>query len=84
MNTPRSREGNLVRYLVYFVVFVFTALADNLAIKSPSISIWNVILFLVLAAMCLLFYIYRYNREQRFFDSRFNIPWLSSFNLNLL
>lgn len=49
MNTPRSREGNFVRYLVYFVVFVFTALADNLAIKSPSISIWNVILFLVLA-----------------------------------
>lgn len=84
MNTPRSREGNLVRYLVYFVVFVFTALADNLAIKSPSISIWNVILFLVLAAMCLLFYIYRYNREQRFFDSRFNIPWLSSFNFTLL
>lgn len=84
MNTPRSREGNLVRYLVYFVVFVFTALADNLAIKSPSISIWNVILFLVLAAMCLLFYIYRYNREQRFFDSRFNVPWLSSFNFTLL
>lgn len=30
------------------------------------------------------FYIYRYNREQRFFDSRFNIPWLSSFNFTLL
>lgn len=39
MNTPQSREGNIIRYLVYFAVFIFTALVDDLAIKSSSISI---------------------------------------------
>lgn len=83
MNTPQSREGNIIRYLVYFAVFIFTALVDNLAIKSSSISIWNIILFVIVASMCTLFYIYRYNREQRFFDSRFNVPWLSSYRLTV-
>ena len=83
MNTPQSREGNVIRYLVYFAVFMFTALADNLAIKSSAISIWNIILFIIVASMCTLFYIYRYNREQRFFDSRFNVSWLSSFRMTL-
>jgi membrane protease YdiL (CAAX protease family) len=83
MNTPQSREGNIIRYLVYFAVFIFTALVDDLAIKSSSISIWNIILFVIVASMCTLFYIYRYNREQRFFDSRFNVPWLSSYRLTV-
>ncbi|MEE8856986.1 MAG: type II CAAX endopeptidase family protein [Lactobacillus sp.] len=83
MNTPKSREGNIIRYLVYFAVFIFTALVDDLAIKSSSISIWNIILFVIVASMCTLFYIYRYNREQRFFDSRFNVPWLSSYRLTV-
>lgn len=83
MNTPQSREGNIIRYLVYFAVFIFTALVDDLAIKSSSISIWNIILFVIVASMCTLFYIYRYNREQRFFDSHFNVPWLSSYRLTV-
>ncbi len=83
MNTPQSREGNIIRYLVYFAVFIFTSLVDDLVIKSSSISIWNIILFVIVASMCTLFYIYRYNREQRFFDSRFNVPWLSSYRLTV-
>lgn len=83
MNTPRSREGNLVRYLVYLISFLMALMTDDLAIKTAHINIWNIILFTIVAAMCVLFYVYRYKREQRFFDLQFNVPWLNSFNLTL-
>src|SRR5699024_10267499 len=33
----------------------------------------------LVAAMILLFYVYRFNREQRFFARDFKLPWLGSF-----
>lgn len=84
MNTPRSREGNMIRYLVYLIFFIMVALTDNLALRSSAISIWHVILFLIVAAMCSLFYVYRFKREQRFFDLSYNSAWTSCYKQTLI
>lgn len=51
--------------------------------KSP-LHIWDLILFGLIAVMILLFYIYRFNREQRFFARDFKLPWLGNFSAVVL
>lgn len=51
--------------------------------KSP-LHVWDLILFGVVAAMILLFYVYRYNRENRFFARDFKLPWLGNFSAVVL
>jgi membrane protease YdiL (CAAX protease family) len=48
------------------------------------LHVWDLILFGVVAAMILLFYVYRYNRENRFFARDFKLPWLGNFSAVVL
>lgn len=68
VNSPASKQGNLVRmsgYLLgYMLVFMFQRILSRQKTISP---LWE-LLFFVLAAVVTFFSIYRYNREERFFD----------------
>lgn len=83
MNTPESREGNLIRYTVYVVGYLMAIGVVKLVTGKSPLRIWDLILFALIAAMVLLFYIYRFNREQRFFERQFSLPWLGDFGLTV-
>ncbi|MCT7841118.1 MAG: CPBP family intramembrane metalloprotease, partial [Lactobacillus crispatus] len=76
MNTPQSREGNVIRYAVYLAGYVAVFAVVKLVTRKSPAHIWDLILFGLVAAMILLFYVYRFNREQRFFARDFKLPWL--------
>lgn len=81
MNTPESREGNLIRYAVYVVGYLMALGVVKLVSAKPLLHVWDLILFALISAMVLLFYIYRFNREERFFQPLFYVPWLGDFGL---
>lgn len=83
MNTPESREGNLIRYAVYFIGYLMAAGVVKLVTMKSPLRIWDIILFGLIAAMVLLFYIYRFNREQRFFERDFVMPWLGDYAITI-
>lgn len=78
LNTPQSREGNVIRYAVYLAGYVAVFAVVKLVTRKSPVHIWDLILFGLVAAMILLFYVYRFNREQRFFARDFKLPWLGS------
>ena len=82
MNTPESREGNLFRYAVYVIGYLLVVGVVKL-VTCKTLNIWYLILFALVAAMILLFYIYRFNREQRFFERLFSLPWLGDYGLTV-
>lgn len=84
MNTPQSREGNVIRYAVYLAGYVAVFAVVKLVIRKSPVHIWDLILFGLVAAMILLFYVYRFNREQRFFARDFKLPWLGSLSTVVL
>lgn len=84
MNTPQSREGNVIRYAVYLAGYVAVFAVVKLVTRKSPVHIWDLILFGLVAAMILLFYVYRFNREQRFFVRDFKLPWLGSLSTVVL
>ncbi|WP_232805176.1 CPBP family intramembrane glutamic endopeptidase [Lactobacillus crispatus] len=84
MNTPQSREGNVIRYAVYLAGYVAVFAVVKLVTRKSPVHIWDWILFGLVAAMILLFYVYRFNREQRFFARDFKLPWLGSLSTVVL
>ena len=84
MNTPQSREGNVIRYAVYLAGYVAVFAVVKLVTRKSSVHIWDLILFGLVAAMILLFYVYRFNREQRFFARDLKLPWLGSLSTVVL
>lgn len=84
MNTPQSREGNMIRYAVYLAGYVAVFAVVKLVTRKSPVHIWDLILFGLVAAMILLFYVYRFNREQRFFARDFKLPWLGSLSTVVL
>lgn len=84
MNTPQSREGNVIRYAVYLAGYVVVFAVVKLVTRKSPVHIWDLILFGLVAAMILLFYVYRFNREQRFFARDFKLPWLGSLSTVVL
>lgn len=84
MNTPQSREGNVIRYAVYLAGYVAVFAVVKLVTRKSLVHIWDLILFGLVAAMILLFYVYRFNREQRFFARDFKLPWLGSLSTVVL
>lgn len=84
MNTPQSREGNVIRYAVYLAGYVAVFAVVKLVTRKSPVHIWDLILFGLVAAMILLFYVYRFNREQRFFARDFKLPWLDSLSTVVL
>lgn len=81
MNTPASRQGNLIRYIFYLIGYLMVAGAFKLVTMNSPIHIWDLILFITISLMVLLFFIYRFNREQRFFDRSYSGSWLNNFGL---
>lgn len=84
MNTPQSREGNVIRYAVYLAGYVAVFAVVKLVTRKSPVHIWDLILFGLVAAMILLFYVYRFNREQRFFARDYKLPWLGSLSTVVL
>ena len=84
MNTPESREGNVIRYAVYLIGYVMVFAVVKLVTRKSPLHVWDLILFGVVTAMILLFYVYRYNRENRFFARDFKLPWLGNFSAVVL
>lgn len=84
MNTPQSREGNVIRYAVYLAGYVAVFAVVKLVTRKSPVHILDLILFGLVAAMILLFYVYRFNREQRFFARDFKLPWLGSLSTVVL
>lgn len=84
MNTPQSREGNVIRYAVYLAGYVAVFAVVKLVTRKSPVHIWDLILFGLVAAMILLFYVYRFNREQHFFARDFKLPWLGSLSTVVL
>lgn len=84
MNTPQSREGNMIRYAVYLAGYVAVFAVVKLVTRKSPVHIWDLILFGLVAAMILLFYVYRFNREQRFFARDLKLPWLGSLSTVVL
>lgn len=83
MNTPESREGNLIRYIVYAIGYLMAVGVVKLVTRKSPIRIWDLILFGLVILMVMLFYIYRFNREQRFFQSRYTLPWLGDIGFTI-
>lgn len=83
MNTPESREGNLIRYIVYAVGYLMAVGVVKLVINKTPPRLWDLVLFILIAAMVTLFYIYRFNREQRFFQRRYSLPWLGDLGFTI-
>lgn len=83
LNTPESREGNLIRYIVYTVGYLMVVGVVKLVTNNSPIRIWNLILFGLITVMVGLFYIYRFNREQRFFKRRHSLPFLGDIGLTI-
>ena len=84
MNTPQSREGNVIRYAVYLAGYVAVFAVVKLVTRKSPVHIWDLILFGLVAAMILLFYVYSFNREQRFFARDLKLPWLGSLSTVVL
>lgn len=84
LNTLRSREGNVIRYAVYLAGYVAVFAVVKLVTRKSPVHIWDLILFGLVAAMILLFYVYRFNREQRFFARDYKLPWLGSLSTVVL
>lgn len=83
MNTPESREGNLIRYIVYLIGYLMAVGVVKLVTGKSPLRIWDLILFGLIAAMVMLFFIYRFNREQRFFEREFSLPLLGDMGLTI-
>lgn len=83
LNTPESREGNLIRYIVYTVGYLMVVGVVKLVTNNSPIRIWNLILFGLITVMVGLFYIYRFNGEQRFFKRRHSLPFLGDIGLTI-
>lgn len=74
----------MIRYAVYLAGYVAVFAVVKLVTRKSPVHIWDLILFGLVAAMILLFYVYRFNREQRFFARDFKLPWLGSLSTVVL
>lgn len=50
MNTPQSREGNVIRYAVYLAGYVAVFAVVKLVTRKSPVHIWDLILFGLVAA----------------------------------
>lgn len=81
MNTPASRQGNLVRMMIFVVVYFIVFGVKYLATDLLQGQIWGWILYLLVAAIGVWFYIRQFNHEKRFFVKQRQWPLLTSFTV---
>lgn len=83
MNTPASREGNFTRYAVYMVLYLIVLGCRFLGTFNHKFHLFGAILFVIIAAPVLLFYIRQFNHEQRYFVKDFKLPFLGDYLFTL-
>ena len=81
-NTPQSKQGNLVRYCVYLIIYLLVILCRIWAICKNRFHIVGGIFFIIFGLFGMWFYIRRYNREQEFFEERVSISLLADFGFS--
>ncbi|MBD5431964.1 MAG: CPBP family intramembrane metalloprotease [Lactobacillus sp.] len=83
MNTPASREGNFIRYAVYMVMYLIVLGCRYLGTFNYKFHIFGAILFVIVAAPVLLFYIRQFNHEQKYFIKDFKLSLLGDYVFTL-
>lgn len=84
VNTPRSGQGNFIRYIIYLIAYIVLIGATMLVVRKTPLHLWDLIFLGIVSAMVLLFYIYRFNREQRFFNRQFVLPLLGNYSFAVI
>lgn len=79
MNTPASREGNIVRYCIYLVLYWLLVGWESLAAGVWHGNAFGMVLYLLLALFVFYFLLRRFNREQVYFDRSHDLHMLDHF-----
>ncbi|QNQ80976.1 CPBP family intramembrane glutamic endopeptidase [Lactobacillus sp. PV034] len=79
MNTPASQQGNFTRYGVYLVLYLIVLGCKGLATFHNKFHIFGMLLFVIVAAASLLFYIRQFNHEQKYFVKGFKLSLLGDY-----
>jgi membrane protease YdiL (CAAX protease family) len=79
MNTPASREGNIVRYVIYLVLYWLLVGWESLAAGIWHGNVWGMVFYLLLALFVFYFLLRRFNREQVYFDRSHDLHMLDHF-----
>ncbi|MDO4912696.1 MAG: CPBP family intramembrane metalloprotease [Lactobacillus sp.] len=69
MNTPSSKEGNLIRYAVYVVSYIIAALLTHLTVFKFGIKMWSLVLLAIIYAVVFSFIVKRFKKEEHFFEN---------------
>ncbi len=83
LNSPKSVQGNLIRYAVFIVGYLMVIGAKELCANSSKLHIWDLILFAVVTVMTFLLYVYRFKREQRYFEKVNKVSLLDNIKVTL-
>ena len=83
MNTPVSRQGNFTRYVVYMVLYLIVLGCRFLGTFNHNFHLFGAVLFVIVAAPVLLFYIRQFNHEQRYFIKGFKLSFLGDYLFTL-
>lgn len=81
MNTPASRQGNLVRITIFAIVYFVVFGVKYLAVNVLQGRVWGWILLLITAAVGVWFYIRQFNHEEQFFVRPQQWSLLTSFTV---
>lgn len=84
VNTPRSGQGNFIRYIIYLIAYLALIGSAMLVVRKTPLHLWDLIFLGIVSVMVLLFFIYRFNREQRFFNRQFVLPLLGNFSFAVI
>lgn len=81
VNTPKSFQGNIVRYSVYLVIYLFLYACIYQVIHIARVNWLIDIPILIFVLLGLFFYTRRYNKEQRYFEKKTEITLASDYKL---
>lgn len=80
MNTPASMKGNLTRYGVFLAMYLIVIGIKELTVMGNKVHpIWETIFFIV-SLLTLLFFIRRFNREERYFTKEPHLSLLGDYS----
>lgn len=78
MNSPESIRGNTIRYAVFLAFYFIVVGFQLLILNGQTVHLWETILFAIVGLLALLFYIRRFNREQRYFEKEKSSSFLDN------
>ncbi|MBP2057350.1 membrane protease YdiL (CAAX protease family) [Lactobacillus colini] len=83
LNTPQSKQGNLVRYGVYLFLYLIVIACKTWGLWGKKLHIAGEVFFILISLGVLYFYIRQYNHEQRYFEQRFSLPLLADYGFTI-